>query len=98
MRGLRPTSPPTDSSVSNSLIAHSLDGQADREGRAVPFAGTLRLHGPAVHFGQMLDDGKPQAQSAVRPSRRAVGLAEALKDVRQQFRTDTLPIVTHNNS
>ena len=41
-----------------------------------------------MQFGELLDDRKPQAQSAVLARGRCIGLAEALEDVREKLRRD----------
>jgi hypothetical protein len=46
-----------------------------------------------VQLNDLLNDGKPETESGVSPGRRAVGLAEALEDVRQQVRTDALACI-----
>ena len=48
-----------------------------------------------MRFHDVFDNGKAQPQAGELPSRTAVGLAKAVKDVGQQFRTDSLSGVAH---
>ena len=54
--------------------------QSDDEGRAFPFAGTLRVDAAPVQLDQVLDERQPQAEAAVRPRARAIRLRETLED------------------
>jgi hypothetical protein len=64
------------------------DRQRHDERRPLAFAGALRPDGAAVHLGEVLDDGEPQAQAVVPSRRAAVGLAEAVEDVGEELGLD----------
>src|SRR5262245_47417174 len=61
-----------------------LDRQLDREHGALPGV-ILRPHAPAVELDEVLHDGQAEAQPAVAARGAAVGLTEALEDVRQHI-------------
>ena len=56
----------------------------------VPPAFAGRVDGAAVQLDEMLDDRQPQPQSAKRPSRRLIRLAETVEDVGQELRARCL--------
>ncbi len=53
----------------------------DDKGRALPVAAAEGLDAAAVQPREVTDDGKTEAQAAVRPRRTAVGLTETVEDV-----------------
>src|SRR6185312_7249324 len=64
--------------------------QTHDEARAGALALALRLDRPGVQLHQVMDDRESQSEAAVAPPDRAVLLAEALEDVRQELRLDPL--------
>ena len=69
--------------------------QPHAEHRAL--AATLAVHGDraAVRFHQLPGDRESQSQAREAPRAAAVGLAEFLEDVRQEFRGDAFAVVAH---
>ncbi len=63
----------------------------------LPFALAVGFDRPAMRFDDVLDDGQPEPEPAECSSRAAVGLAEAVEDVRQQLGTDALSVVADLN-
>jgi hypothetical protein len=57
--------------------------QRGRERRALPFAGRMRGHDAPVHLDKLPRDREPHAEAAGTPGGAAVGLTEALEDVRK---------------
>jgi hypothetical protein len=62
--------------------------QRDGERRPLPFAVRMRRDAPAVHLDELARDREADAETACPASRAAVGLAEALEDVRQKTGDD----------
>src|SRR5215207_1007299 len=69
--------------------------QLDREGRAEALPPALGADGPPVEFRQVTHERQPEAEAPVPPRGRAVTLAEAVEDVRQEVRADALARVAH---
>ena len=65
--------------------------QLDADGRAAVLARARRFDPAAMRFDEMAADRQPEAEPAVRPRERAVGLAEALEEVGQELRRDAFP-------
>ena len=74
---------------------HRADGKANGKRRTLAFARARGFDRPAMRFHDVFDNGKPQPEPGEPPSRAAVGLAKAVKDVGQQFSTDSLSVVAH---
>ena len=56
-----------------------------REAAAVSAAGARRFQHASMQLADLLGDGETEAQAAVLPRRRLIGLAKALEDMRQKF-------------
>ena len=53
------------------------------------------MHGSAVRFDEMADEGQPKSKPAVTARGAAFCLTETLKDVRQELRVDAFAAVLH---
>ena len=63
-------------------------GSADDEGGSAAGAGALGGDPAVVGFDELLRDGQAEPDAVVRPGGVAVGLPEAIEDVRQKRRID----------
>ena len=63
-------------------------GEPDDEVRPLVLPVAVRLDRSVVQLDEMADDREPEPDTAVRACRRAVGLAKALEDVREEFGRD----------
>ena len=70
-------------------------GQAQDKFAPLPLPFALGGYRAAVHFGERLDHGEPDAEAAFRSGQRAVSLSEELEDVWQELRADPLPLIAH---
>ena len=68
-------------------------GEGHGEGCAAAFAGAFGGDAAAVEFDEAADDGESNAESAVAAGHGAVGLAELLEDVGEEFAIDSLASV-----
>src|SRR3954463_8130684 len=75
---------------SSGLDSQLHERQSDRKDRA---AVALGRDLAAVRFDQLFDEREADAEAAVPSGRRAVGLTEAVPDVRQKFRRDAFAVV-----
>src|SRR5439155_755259 len=57
---------------------------------AAVLAGALGTHRATVHLDQLANDPEPDAEAAMHPRGRAVGLAKGLEDMRQEALGDAL--------
>ena len=78
----------TRSGASAFVVVHDHQRQLDANRRAAALAGARRVDAAAVRLDEVPADREPQAEPAVRARERAVGLAEALEQVRQELRRD----------
>src|SRR5207237_4337355 len=69
--------------------------QVDREGRAAARPGAVGAHLAAVQQRDVAHEREADAQAARAPRRRSIGLAEAVEDVRQEFRLEADAVVLH---
>ena len=69
--------------------------QSNREDGSLPLAVAVRADGAAMHLYKVANNRKPKSESALSPAYRAIGLAEAVEDVRQKVGTDALSVVAH---
>src|SRR5437867_5594815 len=67
--------------------------ETHREGRSQPFPRAFRVHGTPVQLHQVTDDRQPESEAAVLPRAGAVGLPEAIEDVRKEIGADALASV-----
>jgi hypothetical protein len=65
-------------------------GELDREGGAAAGALALRADRAAVHVDELARDREPEAEPALAPRRRAVGLAEPVEHARKKRGGDSL--------
>ena len=70
-------------------------GQAEREARALPEAVAAGRDLAAVEFHHLPRDRQAQAEAPVRTRHRAVGLAEPVEHVGQEFCVDARAAVGH---
>ena len=72
-----------------------LPRQGEPDDELAPLAGPVApgLDAPAVHLGQLLDDGQADAQAPLRPGQRAVALGEEPEHLRQLLGRDADPVV-----
>jgi hypothetical protein len=94
---LRPRSLGRNRTTVRGLGRRCVKGKRDSNGRAVTFARALRVYRPPVELHQLLDDGQPESEPALRTPRRGVLLAESLEHVRQEVERDALSGVAHPN-
>ena len=64
------------------------NGQRDGECRAAPLTFAPHAHGTAVQLDEMAHDREAEAEAAILTRARALRLAEAIEDVRQELHTD----------
>jgi hypothetical protein len=57
------------------------------------FALTVGFDRTSVHFREVFDYGKPESQPPESPTRTAVNLSEAVKNMRYLLGADTLTVV-----
>src|SRR5215510_12217561 len=55
----------------------------------------FRLHLASVHFDPMPNNRKPKTEPAMQSRKGAVGLPEAVEDVRQKLIRDAFAVVSH---
>src|SRR5581483_1171986 len=72
-------------------LLYDCEREADDEGRPLPHARALGGDRPAVQLRQVSRNRQAEAEAALFARDRAVGLAEALEDVRQEVPADALP-------
>src|SRR6185295_11358654 len=65
--------------------------QSDCKTRSAIFSLTLRANRTAVYLDEVTRNGESESETSMLSSRRAVGLTEAFKHVRQELRADALP-------
>lgn len=68
-------------------------GDPDDERRSLALPLALGADRSAVKLDELADEGEPDAETAVRPGRPAVGLPEALEGMRQEVGADPLAVV-----
>jgi len=71
--------------------------ERDGERRTMPYAGAARRDVAAVQLDEMLDEGPPDAETAMRAGAGRVGLAESVKNVWQHVGRDAGPGVLDDN-
>src|SRR5262249_36052826 len=78
----------TGQTVRLTCAAHgsSLQRKSHGKCRALAHSTALSFDKSGVHFDKMAHDSEPQAEAAVLPGVRAIGLPELIKDVREEFR------------
>src|SRR6185369_6224679 len=73
-------------------------GKLDREARALPEPGTLRVNAAAVQRHDVMHKSKPEAEATVPSAGDRLRLPEALEDVRQRGCFDPGAVVGHDES
>src|SRR5207247_2379650 len=66
--------------------------------RAAALTLALRAHGTTVQLDEMAHDREAEAEAAVATRARALRLAKAIEDVRQELRTDAGARVRHDDA
>ncbi len=79
-----------NSILSLCFFVHDCYRQRDHEGRSKPGSGTLRSDGPSVTLNQLFHNCEAEAKATMMPCSGAVRLSKAIKDMRQEFRRDSL--------
>src|SRR4051812_38866302 len=72
------------------VVRFVYDRKQDREAAAQTFARTFHFNVAEVHGHQLLGDGEAKPEPAFFSRGTAVSLAEALENMRQKLRTDSL--------
>ncbi len=78
-------------------LRQRLDGERDRERRALVVARARRENLPAVHLDELLHDGQAETEPAVLSSGGAIALSEAIEYEGQQLVLDPLACVCDDN-
>src|SRR5439155_4875166 len=73
----------------------NLERQPHREGGPLTLARALHAHAAPVQLDDLAEDREAEAQAAVRPPGRGVGLPEALEDAWEEGGRDALARVAH---
>ena len=75
--------------------SHRTDRKAYGKRGTQAFARAVSFDRAAMRFDDVLDNRKPQPQTAKGSSRTAVSLPKAVKDLGQQFRADSTSVILH---